>query len=85
MDMTMSCWLNFVFFFFVKIQYFNVANKVVAEGFKVMHGGHLMTVFSARNYCGTDTNDAALLLVAEDENGQTITVTFLLCSSFFLF
>ena len=35
-----------------------------------MHGGRLVTVFSARNYGGTLKNDGALLLVAEDDDGS---------------
>jgi diadenosine tetraphosphatase ApaH/serine/threonine PP2A family protein phosphatase len=38
-------------------------------GYKFMHSGHLCTLFSARNYSGTQQNDCALLLVAHDEAG----------------
>lgn len=31
-----------------------------------MHGGHLLTVFSARNYFDREENDGALLLIAKD-------------------
>ena len=34
-----------------------------------MHGGRLITLFSARNYCGGDSNDSALLLAAHDADG----------------
>ena len=45
------------------------SHQVVGHGYKVMHGGRLVTVFSARNYGGTLGNDAALLLIAEDDDG----------------
>jgi hypothetical protein len=32
-----------------------------------MHSGHLITVFSARNYLDVCDNDSALLLIAEDD------------------
>mmetsp|Transcript_21068 Transcript_21068/g.30430 ORF Transcript_21068/g.30430 Transcript_21068/m.30430 type:complete len:725 (+) Transcript_21068:68-2242(+) len=37
------------------------------SGFLVMHGGRLITVFSARNYMDTQLNDSALLLLAYDD------------------
>ena len=37
------------------------------SGFLVMHGGRLITVFSARNYMDTVLNDAALLLLTHDD------------------
>mmetsp|Transcript_98945 Transcript_98945/g.284260 ORF Transcript_98945/g.284260 Transcript_98945/m.284260 type:complete len:765 (+) Transcript_98945:43-2337(+) len=46
------------------------AHQYVPQGYKVMHSGRLLTVFSARNYCGVDDNDAALLLLAPDHNGH---------------
>ena len=46
------------------------SHQVVPDGYKVMHGGRLLTVFSARNYTGSKTNDAALLLLATDSNGD---------------
>jgi diadenosine tetraphosphatase ApaH/serine/threonine PP2A family protein phosphatase len=46
------------------------SHQVVHHGYKVMHGGRLLTVFSARNYLGRNTNDAALLLLATDCNGD---------------
>eukprot|EP00038_Savillea_parva_P003507 m.126694 g.126694 ORF g.126694 m.126694 type:complete len:692 (-) comp11194_c0_seq4:242-2317(-) len=42
------------------------SHQWVARGYKVMHGGHLLTVFSARNYFDVEDNDGALLLIAED-------------------
>ena len=45
------------------------SHQYVREGVKFMHGGHLATLFSARNYFELDTNDSALLLVAADEQG----------------
>ena len=34
------------------------------RGYKYMHAGRLVTLFSARNYFGREENDAALLMVA---------------------
>lgn len=45
------------------------SHQFVPEGAKFMHGGHLVTLFSARNYSGGQTNDSALLLLAHDEQG----------------
>lgn len=49
------------------------SHQLAREGFKIMHGGRLITVFSARNYVPGPQrrpNDAALLLLAEDESGN---------------
>lgn len=50
------------------------SHQFVRQGFKVMHGGHLITLFSARNYLWEDgeasENDAAILLLATDLNGH---------------
>jgi len=35
-----------------------------------MHGGQLLTVFSARNYLDLQSNDSALLLIAYDCDGK---------------
>jgi len=45
------------------------SHQFVPHGYKVMHGGRLVTVFSARNYGGQLMNDSAVLLVAEDDDG----------------
>lgn len=46
------------------------SHQYVPEGAKFMHGGHLVTVFSARNYCDPSIhNDSALILLAPDEQG----------------
>ena len=37
---------------------------------QVMHGGQLLTVFSARNYLDLQSNDSALLLIAYDCDGK---------------
>ena len=45
------------------------SHQFVDHGYKVMHHGHLLTVFSARNYFMKQSglkNDSAILLVAED-------------------
>ena len=46
------------------------SHQVVPEGYKLMHGGRCITVFSARNYTRAGDNDGALLLVAEDCDGN---------------
>ena len=38
--------------------------------YKVFHGGRVVTVFSARNYTGSYTNDSALLVLAPDAQGN---------------
>ena len=49
------------------------SHQYVRQGYKVMHGGRLVTLFSARNYFTGDggvSNDSALLLLAADGNGH---------------
>merc|ERR1719181_1277872 len=46
------------------------SHQYVRQGYKVMHGGHLITLFSARNYMDGDENDGALSLLAADINGH---------------
>jgi len=46
------------------------SHQYVRHGYKVMHGGHLITLFSARNYFEDDDNDGALILLAPDINGH---------------
>ena len=46
------------------------SHQWVPHGYKVMHGGRLLTVFSARNYEGRVRNDSAILLIAEDDDGN---------------
>ena len=49
------------------------SHQFVDHGYKVMHHGHLLTVFSARNYFMKQSglkNDSAILLVAEDDEGN---------------
>ena len=50
------------------------SHQYIKEGFKVMHGGWVVCVFSARNYFLDrvigHSNDAAILLVAQDRNGD---------------
>jgi hypothetical protein len=46
------------------------SHQFVPHGYKVMHGGRLVTVFSARNYGGQLINDSAVLLIAEDDDGN---------------
>jgi len=46
------------------------SHQYVRRGYKYMHGGRLITLFSARNYFGREKNDAGILLVARDGYGQ---------------
>jgi diadenosine tetraphosphatase ApaH/serine/threonine PP2A family protein phosphatase len=48
------------------------SHQFVPEGAKYMHGGHLVTLFSARNYCDGEQNDSALLLFANNELGELL-------------
>lgn len=45
-------------------------HQFVPEGYRIMHGGRLITVFSARNYFERQTNNGALLLIAHDHEGN---------------
>ena len=45
------------------------SHQFTRSGIKFMHGGHLATLFSARNYFDAHSNDSALLLVTLDEQG----------------
>ena len=45
------------------------SHQYVPEGARFMHGGHLITLFSARNYMSRVPNDSALILLAPDEQG----------------
>ncbi len=42
------------------------AHEVVDQGYLFFAGGHLATVFSARNYAGQHTNDGAFFIVRND-------------------
>ena len=46
------------------------SHQFVPEGYRIMHGGHLITVFSARNYHECETNSGAILLIAQDHEGN---------------
>ncbi len=45
-------------------------HEVAEEGYELLHAGRLCTVFSARNYCGSRANDAALVLLQPDVHGH---------------
>jgi diadenosine tetraphosphatase ApaH/serine/threonine PP2A family protein phosphatase len=45
-------------------------HEVAQGGYEMLHNGRLCTVFSARNYCGHRTNDAALVLLQPDLDGH---------------
>merc|ERR1711964_658995 len=46
------------------------AHECVSDGFLYFAGGHLVTVFSARNYAGINDNDGAFLLVSRVKNNS---------------
>ena len=48
------------------------SHQFCRQGYKVMHSGRLITLFSARNYFSSDgqTNDGAMLLLTPDPNGH---------------
>lgn len=49
------------------------SHQFCRQGYKVMHGGRLITLFSARNYFTRSrgrVNDGAMLLLAPDGNGH---------------
>jgi diadenosine tetraphosphatase ApaH/serine/threonine PP2A family protein phosphatase len=48
------------------------SHQYVPEGAKFMHGGHLATLFSARNYLSRVENDSALLLFTYNEQRDLI-------------
>ncbi len=45
------------------------SHQYVSEGYKCMHSGHLITVFSARDYEARRQNSGALLLACPDDSG----------------
>jgi diadenosine tetraphosphatase ApaH/serine/threonine PP2A family protein phosphatase len=45
-------------------------HEVAEHGYEMLHSGRVCTVFSARNYCGSRRNDAALVLLQPDEDGH---------------
>lgn len=49
------------------------SHQFVKEGFKIGHQGHILTVFSARNYNNDMAeNDSALIVVTSDEDGDIL-------------
>ena len=40
-----------------------VCVQMVPHGYRVMHGGRLITVFSARNYLERETNDRCVVYI----------------------
>ena len=51
------------------------SHQYVPCGCKVMHSGRLLTIFSARNYCGDQKNDSALLLLVPHKSDGTLRVS----------
>jgi hypothetical protein len=49
------------------------SHQCVPDGFEYFADGHLITVFSATNYCGRDKNHGALLEVAPVDNVLLVT------------
>ena len=50
------------------------SHQYVAEGVKFMHGGKLVTVFSARNYFKQASNDGALILLTPSSDDGCLRV-----------
>ena len=48
------------------------SHQLAQEGYKIMHQGHLITVFSARNYGNACANDSAIVLVTHNEDGKQL-------------
>ena len=46
------------------------SHQYMPDGYKFFHRGHLITVFSARNYCDSIKNDMAIIVLKVDELGQ---------------
>ncbi len=46
------------------------SHQFVPHGYKIMHSGRLITVFSARNYFEREENDGALILLSRDDRGN---------------
>lgn len=46
------------------------SHQFVPEGYRIMHAGRLVTVFSARNYFNRESNDSAVIIIADDEEGN---------------
>jgi len=46
------------------------AHQCVQDGFEVFASGHLITVFSATNYCGVEGNSGAICYIGKDGNIQ---------------
>jgi serine/threonine-protein phosphatase 2A catalytic subunit len=46
------------------------AHQLVMEGFAWMHHQHLVTIFSAPNYCGRCGNDAAVMVIDEHQDHE---------------
>jgi len=52
-----------------KIELIVRSHQIVRHGYKYMHRGRLLTIFSARNYC-EGSNDGAILLISRDDEGN---------------
>ena len=50
------------------------SHQYVRRGYKYMHAGRLVTLFSARNYFGREENDAALLMVASSTFSPSVAI-----------
>lgn len=53
------CWVN-------SLQLIVRAHECVMDGFERFAQGHLITLFSATNYCGTANNAGAILVLGRD-------------------
>lgn len=55
------------------------AHECVMDGFERFAQGHLITLFSATNYCGTANNAGAILVLGRDLVCATIWVCMCTC------
>ena len=55
------------------------AHQCVAEGYEFFAKGHLITIFSATNYCGVQRNNGAILHVTDRKDHWLITPKFIEC------
>lgn len=56
------------------------AHQCVMEGYEYFARGHLITIFSATNYCGVQKNNGALLHVTDRQDHWLVTPKFIECT-----
>lgn len=55
------------------------AHQCVMEGYEYFAKGHLITIFSATNYCGIQRNNGAILHVTDRKDHWLITPKYIEC------